>query len=163
MNNLQPEHYPEPPPFDDDTQEMAWGEVENVFHAAGMTAPLPGFSDRFLKRLELQRQREERKQALALILTNLVIALGFIILIGVGFLPSLGNQGGPVNLWVGMVSRIIIGFKMVGGLATTMLRTLPGVVPSSWWVTAIGLLGIVVALWVSIVRRHVQIQGVQHE
>lgn len=163
MNKLQPEHYLEPPQFDDEIQEMAWGKVERSFHDAGMAAPLPGFSDRFLKRLELERQKEERRQAWALILTNLVIAAGFIILIGVGFLPSLGGQGGPVNLWVGLVSRIIIGIKMFGGLATTMLRTLPGVVPSSWWVTAIALLGIVVALWVSMVRRHLQNQGVRHE
>lgn len=163
MNNLQPEHYLEPPQFDDVDQEIAWGKVESAFSDAGMSAPMTGFSDRFLKRLELERQKEERKQAWALILTNLVIATGFIILIGVGFLPSLGDEGGTINLWVGLVSRIIIGFKMVGGLATTMLRTLPGVVPSSWWITAMGLMGIVVALWVSMVRRHLQNQGVQHE
>lgn len=163
MNSLQPEKLPDEPRFEDILVETAWGEVESTFRSSGMVAPLPGFTDRWMKRLELARQKEERKQAWVLILTNLVIAFGFLLLIGMGFLPSISSQGGVVNLWVGLVSRAIIFVKMAGGLASTMLRTLPGVVPTSWWVAGFTLLGIVMALWVSMVRRHLQSQGARHD
>lgn len=163
MNNLQPEKDMDDLRFEDETLDFAWQKVESSFRSAGMVAPLPGFTNRWMQRLEQARQKQERRQAWALILTNLVIASGFILLIGLGFLPSVSGQGGAVNLWVGLMTKIIISVKMVGGLANTMLRTLPGVVPSSWWIAALTLLGIVVALWVSMVRRHFQNQGAQYE
>ncbi len=163
MNSLQPEKFDDEFRFEDILVETAWGEVETTFRSSGMVAPLPGFTNRWMQRLELARQKEERKQAWVLILTNLVIAFGFILLIGLGFLPSISGQGGVVNLWVGLVSRAVIFIKMTGGLASTMLRTLPGVVPNSWWIAGFTLLGIMVALWVSMVRRHLQNQGVQHD
>ena len=163
MNNLQPEKHEDDQRFEDKMVAVAWGEVENTFRSAGMVAPLPGFTARWMMRLEQARQKEERRQAWALILTNLVIASGFLILIGLGFLPSITEEGGLLNLWVGLLTRAVISIKMVGGLVNTMLRTLPGVVPTSWWIAGFTLLGIVVALWVSMVRRHLQNQGAQNE
>ena len=79
--------------FEDIMLETAWMEVENTFRAAGEVAPLPGFTSRWMERLELARQREERLQATALIITNLVIAFGFIILISMQFVPSVSSGG----------------------------------------------------------------------
>ncbi len=163
MNNLQPEKHEDEPRFEDKLLATAWTQVEDTFRTSGMVAPLPGFTSRWMARLELERQREERRQAWALILTNLVIALGFLILIGMGFLPSISAQGGLINLWISLLSRLVILMKMAGGLVNTMVRTLPGVVPTSWWVGGFTLLGIVVALWASMVRRHLRDQGAVHE
>ncbi|MGD2027213.1 MAG: hypothetical protein PVI99_05295 [Anaerolineales bacterium] len=163
MNNLQPEKHQDDQPFEDKLLATAWTQVEDTFRTSGMVAPLPGFTSRWMARLELERQREERRQAWALILTNLVIALGFLILIGMGFLPSISANGGVVNLWVGLLSRLVVFFKLAGGLTNTMIRTLPGVVPASWWVGGLTLVGIVVVLWLSMVRRHMRDQGAVHE
>jgi hypothetical protein len=46
--------------FEDIMLETAWVEVENTFKEAGQVAPLPGFTSRFMARLEMARQREER-------------------------------------------------------------------------------------------------------
>ena len=148
--------------FEDILLENAWRDVESTFRAAGEVAPLPGFTDRWMARLELARQREERMQATALIITNLVIAMGFLILIGLQFVPSV-SSGGLLELWVELLSRLVITVKMVAGLMGTFVRTLPGLVPTSWLVSGFTLMGILVAIWVSMARRHIIRQGAEHD
>lgn len=148
--------------FEDIMLETAWVEVENTFKEAGQVAPLPGFTSRFMARLEMARQREERLQATALIITNLVIAFGFIILISLQFVPSI-SSGGLLNLWVDLISRLVIFVKMVSGVMGTFFRTIPALVPTSWLVSGFTLMGIVVVLWISMARRHMRVQGAEHE
>ena len=163
MNDQQPNPEMNDLHFEDKKVEIAWGAVENTFRSAGMITPLPGFTGRWMERLEVERAKEERKQAWALVLTNLVIAIGFIILIGIQYVPSISYGGGVVSLWVEMVSRIALFLRMAGGLVSTLMRTLPGLVPTSWYYSGTALMGLVVVLWVSMVRRHLGHQGVNHE
>ena len=163
MNKQQPNPMKDEMHFKDKMLEMAWGEVENTFRHSGMVAPLPGFTGRWMARLEMQRQKEERRQAWALVVTNMVIAVGFVILIGIQYVPSVSSGGGIVALWVEMLSRVVLFFRMVSGLINTLLRTIPSLVPTSWWVSGTGVLGLAVVFWVSMVRRHLGEQGVTHE
>lgn len=149
-------------PFEDIMLESAWMEVENTFKSAGEVAPLPGFSSRWMARLEIERQREERMQAAALIIGNLVIAFGFLVLIGVQFVPSV-SSGGLLNLWVEVLSRFVIMAKMTAGVLGTFFRTIPALVPTSWLVSGFTLMAIIVAVWVSMIRRHLSRQGVNNE
>ena len=162
MNNQQPDPLTNDEHLEDKMLELAWGNVENSFRSAGMIDPLPGFTNRWMARLEVARQKEERKQAWTLILANLVIAVGFVILIGIQYVPSV-SSGGLVSVLVEIVSRVVLFVRMVIGLVGALLRTLPGLVPASWWVSGIGMVGLAVALWVSMVRRHLRGQGVNHE
>ncbi|MBN2043524.1 MAG: hypothetical protein JW757_00785 [Anaerolineales bacterium] len=148
--------------FEEIMLETAWEEVETVFRASGQVAPLPGFTSRFMERLELARQREERLQATALIISNLVIALGFIILISLQFVPSI-SSGGLLELWVGLITRLVVFVKMVSGVLSTFFRTIPALVPTSWLVSGFTLMGLVVVLWISMVRRHIRVQGARHD
>jgi hypothetical protein len=163
MNVQQPNPIMDDHNFEDKMLEMAWGEVESSFRSAGMATPLPGFTSRWMERLEKERVKEERRQAWALVLTNMVIAVGFIILIGIQYIPSLSTGGGPVALWVEIVSRVVLLLRMAVGLVSTLLRTLPGLVPVSWWISGTAVMGFVVVLWVSMVRRHLRNQGVDYE
>jgi len=148
--------------FEDIMLETAWSEVENTFRSAGEVAPLPGFTARWMERLELARQREERMQATALIIGNLVIAVGFLILIGLQFVPSV-SSGGVLDLWVDLLSRLVVTVRMAAGLIETFVRTLPGLIPTSWLVSGIAVVGILVSIWISMARRHIIRQGVEHE
>jgi len=148
--------------FEDIMLETAWKEVQSTFYSAGEVAPLPGFSARWMERLELARQREERMQATALIIGNLVIAIGFIILIGLQFVPTV-SSGGVVELWVELLSKLVVTFRMATGLAETFIRTLPGLIPTSWLISGLTLAGIMIVVWASIARRHIVRQGAEHE
>ncbi len=149
-------------PFEDIMLETAWQKVEKTFKSAGEVSPLPGFTSRWMDRLELERQREERMQAAALIIGNIVIAFGFLILIGLQFVPSV-SSGGLLDLWVDLLARYVISIRMTAGVLDTFFRTIPGLVPTSWLVSGFTFLAIIVAVWISIIRRHMSPQGVHNE
>ncbi|MEN8242558.1 MAG: hypothetical protein ABFS17_11590 [Chloroflexota bacterium] len=149
--------------FNDKQLEIAWEEIEQVFNSSGMVEPAPGFTARWNERLQLEKQQEDRRQAWMLIIMNLVIALGFLGLIAIQIAPSLSTGSSLLDIWVDMVSRMIVNLKMVGGVLGTLGRTLPGVIPTSWLMTGITALGIMVAVWASMVRQHIRNQGVSYE
>jgi hypothetical protein len=143
--------------------EIAWEEVEQAFRTSGMVEPAPGFMERWNERLQLEKQKEDRKQAWVLIVMNVVIALGFLGLISIQLVPSLSAGKSLLDIWVDMASRLIVNLKMIGGMLSTIRRTLPGVIPSSWIFSGLTALGIVVVVWASMVRQHIHKQGVPYE
>ena len=149
--------------FNEKQLEIAWEEVEQVFKSAGMVEPAPGFVGRWNERLQFEKQQEDRKQAWLLIIMNAVIALGFLGLIAIQIVPSLSAGNSLLDVWVDMVSRMIVNLKMVGGMLGTMQRTLPGLIPASWVMPGITALGIMVVVWASMVRQHIRNQGVTYE
>jgi hypothetical protein len=149
--------------FNEKQLEIAWEEVEQAFQTSGMVEPVPGFVGRWNERLQLEKQKEDRKQAWVLIVMNAVIALGFLGLISIQIVPSLSAGNSLLDIWVDLASRLIVNLKMVGGMLSTFRRTLPGVIPSSWIVSGFTALGIMVVLWASMVRQHIRKQGVPYE
>ena len=149
--------------FNEKQLEIAWEEVEQVFKNAGMVEPAPGFVGRWNERLQFEKQQEDRKQAWLLIIMNAVIALGFLGLIAIQIVPSLSAGNSLLDVWVDTVSRMIVNLKMVGGMLSTMQRTLPGLIPSSWVMPGITALGIMVVVWASMVRQHIRNQGAMYE
>ena len=139
--------------FEDKTLETAWQEVEYTFRSAGMVSPRPGFTQRWHQKLAAEKAKQERKQAWLLVISNLVIALGFFGLIGLQMIPSIAFTDNILTLWVDLISRLVVSLKMFFGIAGTLGRTLPGVIPTSWWVSGFTLAGMLVVLWVSMVRR----------
>ena len=149
--------------FNEKQLEIAWEEVEQAFQTSGMVEPAPGFVGRWNERLQLEKQKEDRKQAWVLIVMNVVIALGFLGLISIQIVPSLSAGNSLLDIWVDLASQLIVNLKMVGGMLSTIRRTLPGVIPSSWIVSGFTALGIMVVLWASMVRQHIRKQGVPYE
>jgi hypothetical protein len=143
--------------------ESAWEDLEQAFKASGMVEPAPGFVGRWNERLLLEKQREDRRQAWMLVIMNLVIALGFLGLISIQIVPSLTEGSSLLDIWVDMLSKLIVNLKMVGGMFGTLRRTLPGLIPSSWVMPGVTALGILVVLWASMVRQHIRNQGVTYE
>lgn len=146
--------------FSDQILETAWQEIENEFRVSGFVTPAPGFGDRFRSRLEMQRVAREHKQAWLVVAINLVIALGFLLLIGIQFIPTLPNYNNLISFWVKLFSQSIIFIKMIWTILETFFRTMPGLIPSSWWVNAVVSSAVLFILWISLMRQYVQKQGV---
>jgi hypothetical protein len=145
--------------YDDHILESAWREVEAEFQVSGFISPAPGFGSRFRARLEMQRVAREQKQAWLVVAINLVIALGFLILIGIQFFPALPTFDNFISFLVKLFSQSIIFIKMIWTILETFLRTMPGLIPSSWWVNAVVSIVVLLILWVSLIRQFVQKQG----
>jgi hypothetical protein len=147
--------------FNDQTLESTWREVEAEFQASGYVSPAPGFGSRFRARLEMQRIAREQKQAWLIVAINLVIALGFLILIGIQFMPSLPSFDGFFSFWVKLFSQSVIFINMIGTIIETFIRTIPGLIPSTWLINAFVSIGLLLLLWLSLMRQYVQKQGVR--
>ena len=146
--------------FDEQLIESVWQQVELEFRASGMVAPTPGFAKRWQERLAKHRLREERKQAWLVLILCTVIALGFLFLSGVQFIPSLPSADGIFAVWVDFFAKVVVFVKMVVGILETLIRTLPRVIPPSWWISIISSFVVLVALWASMMKQYVQRQGV---
>jgi len=149
--------------FNEHQIEQAWKEVEHAFKSSGMVGPTSGFVDRWNERLLLEEQRADRRQAWTLVVMNVVIALGFLGLISIQVVPSLTEGSSLLDIWVDMVSKLIVTLKMFTGVFGTLQRTLPRVIPTSWVMPGLTGLGILVVLWVSMMRQHIQNQGAAYE
>ncbi|MGD8457828.1 MAG: hypothetical protein PVF83_15705 [Anaerolineales bacterium] len=146
--------------FSEQVLESAWQEVEIELKLSGFVSPAPGFGARFRSRLEMQRVAREQKQAWLVVAINLVIALGFLILIGIQFVPTLPTNNNFISFWVELFSKSIIFIKMIWTILETFIRTIPSLIPSSWWMNAAITSAVLFILWISLMRQHVQKQGV---
>ena len=146
--------------FNEQILESAWREVETEFQASGFISPTSGFGSRFRARLEMQRVAREQKQAWLVVAINLVIALGFLILIGLQFVPTLPTYGNFVSFWVKLFSQSVVYIKMIWTILETFFRTISGLIPLSWWGNALVSVAVLLVLWVSLMRHYVQKQGV---
>jgi hypothetical protein len=146
--------------FDEQILESAWQEVEIEFRVSEMVTPAPGFVNRWQTRLDQRRIKAENKQAWVIVGINVVIALGFFTLIGMRLVPTMPSYASFLSFWVDLFAQTVIFFKMAGTIIETLFRTLPGLIPPTWWTNAIMSTGVLLLLWISLMRQYVQKQGV---
>jgi hypothetical protein len=140
--------------------DAAWEEIKLEFTSAGLAEPAPGFTYRFKQRLLARRQEEQRRQAWIFVGINTIAAILLLSLIGLMYIPALSRPGSLLLEFVGMFSRVVVFIKMVLGLGGSLIRTLPGVVPFSWWMGATAGLIVLCMLWLSMFHQAAQEQGV---
>ena len=56
--------------FNENQIEVAWEEIEQAIKASGMVEPAPGFVGRWNERLQLEKEREDRRQGWMLVIMN---------------------------------------------------------------------------------------------
>lgn len=147
------------PHFENDLHESAWQELAFEFKSAGMAGPESGFTNRWQRRLAKHHEAVARRQAWVVFSANVVIALGFLTLMGLRIVPGLPGPNQFITIWVELFAQIVIFIKMSVGLLDTLTRTLPGVVPVRWWLSIFGSFGMLILFWVSMIRQQVQEQG----
>jgi hypothetical protein len=146
--------------FDERLLNSAWQEVEVQFRSSDMVEPAPGFVNRWKDRLAYTRKLEQRRQAWIFVAINAVAALALLSIIGLLRLPAISE---PSEFFVGVVeilSRVFINTKMVFSVLGSLIRTLPGIVPASWWTSFMVSMGGLTLLWYSMIRQIVQQPGV---
>lgn len=139
--------------------ESGWQQVENTFHTAGMAEPAPGFVTRFQTRLVKQRAQDERKQAWRVLVIYAAIALVLLSTIGYLWAQTINEPSDLILLWAGLVSKIWVYIKMFVSIFLSLGRTLPNLVPYSWWITMVSFVGGTVLFWALTVRQYLSLDG----
>lgn len=146
--------------YDERHIESGWQQVENTFRTAGMVKPAPGFVTRFQTRLAEQRVQDERKQAWRVLVVYATIALVLLSTMGYLWTQTINEPSDLILLWVGLVSKIWVYIKMFVSIFLSLGRTLPNLVPLSWWTTIVSFVGGTVLFWGLTVREYLSLDGV---
>ena len=147
--------------FDDTTLDAAWIQVERSIRSSGLKSPAPGFNQRWQARLVKHKDATRRKEVWLLVGISLIVALGFLVFLSLQMIPFFSSQDGFLSFFVNLFANIIVFVNMIGSIFETLSRTLPRILPISLQVSVIGSLFMLFILWVSMMRRYVQNQGVQ--
>lgn len=140
--------------------ETAWREIELEIIACGMMEPKNGFPQRFKQRLSSQREAEQRRQAWIFIGINVISAISLLVMIAVFYMPSLTGPSDLLIKIAGLFSRFTLHVQMISGCIFSLARTLPNIVPVSWWASILICLSVLSILWFSLMRPAFQKPGV---
>jgi predicted anti-sigma-YlaC factor YlaD len=122
-------------------------EVESRLRAAPAVAPSPGFTNRWLARLDGERQKIHRRQTLAILL--FYIGGAAVVLASLGLLAVQYFQS-PVTFFWSWLYRLMTLVELVSGaeeMFRVSLRTLIGLIPLAGWVLFFGILSELAVIW----------------
>lgn len=122
-------------------------EVESRLRAAPAVTPSPGFTNRWLARLEAERQKLHRRQTLAILL--FYIGGAAIVLASLGILGLQYFQSPETFFW-SWLYRLMTLVDLVSGageMYRVSLRTIIDLIPLTGWVLFVGILSELAVIW----------------
>ena len=132
--------------------EASWLDVTNLFATVPTVAPSPGFVNRWQATLEtdrmLARETRQRWQSWIMLIAIANGALIMLVLLGVQVFRTYTSLTDLLLAWV---YRLAVIFTLAHGLQNvfgTLLRTIPGLIPASWWGMASLLFGFSTLVWI---------------
>ncbi|HBX69652.1 MAG TPA: hypothetical protein DEH25_09805 [Chloroflexi bacterium] len=132
--------------------EDAWLDVANLFETVPEVDPAPGFVNRWQITLEADRvaakaarQRWQSWILLVLIANGAALAL---VLTGVQLFRTYGSFSEFVLSWVYRAATLVVIASGIQNVFVTLARTLPILVPTSWWVGIVITLSMSTLLWI---------------
>ncbi|OGO27456.1 MAG: hypothetical protein A2Z16_17190 [Chloroflexi bacterium RBG_16_54_18] len=130
----------------------AWREVEQAFQRSPVVLPEMGFTSRWQKRLEADRQRVHAMQALLV----LAFCLGVVVLLtGSLFLlawPWARTPDLVVWFWISRVFSILSIAGAIRASVGIILNTVTSLIPLGGWILLVGLASELAVLWLVSIR-----------
>ena len=130
------------------TLENALSKMETTLREQPALAPEAGFSGRWQKRLEVERQRAHRRQTISMLALCAGGAVGLLALLTALVWPWLRSP--EALAWVGLY-RMLVVYSYIQGVGQTfgdMFLSLAGATSLVVWVFAFGLFSELSMLWV---------------
>lgn len=132
--------------------EPAWGDVQALIKKAPAIDPLPGFTDRWHKRLEEHRLRKQRRLAWYIVAGVGALALVLFVIFGAQLQELLSSPGNLILLWVSRVTGVLSLYWAFENLLNGLTAQIPAF---SWLmlVFGIGLLSFLSVAWLATYRK----------
>jgi hypothetical protein len=130
----------------------AWQAVEADLRTAPLLEPQPGFSKRWLERLEMDRQRLRRRQALAALqfyIAGAFLLLGSLLIL---YWPALQSPGTLILNWVSHLMLLVYFAGSTTDLLSSIVFAAVRQIPLLWWVLLAGIASELGVLWVVSLR-----------
>jgi predicted anti-sigma-YlaC factor YlaD len=132
--------------------EDAWLDVANLFTEVPDIEPAPGFVNRWQTHLETERaatramrQRWQSWIVLVLIANGAAVAM---LLLGVQLFNTYDSVTDFVLSWVYKAASALVLVNGFQSAFLTLFRTIPGLIPTSWWVGIAVILSVSTLFWI---------------
>lgn len=135
----------------------AWSSVQDLFKEATAMEPLPGFTNRWKVRQEVQTKQElNRKSQKQSWITLMVSSLGAGLFLSLMIMQILTIVKAPTELlFIGIfqVTNFISQIITVGDLVTTFISITFGLLPPVYWIAVATGLTLLSILWILSLRK----------
>ena len=131
--------------------ENAWIGVERLFAEVTDIEPAPGFINRWQATLEADRAAKkavsQRWQSLIFLVVIANFAAIALALLGIQLFNTYGSVTEWVMSWVYKAATTMVLVNGFGNAFITISRTIPPLIPNSWWASIAVLLGFSTIVW----------------
>ena len=137
----------------EELRKEAIHQVKKMMRSSRMVSPRVGFTTRWVKRYRRENIKLMRRQAAIFVLINSIIAFSLLGIIGWIYFYGTSSFSGAVAKLVSQMSiswaEVQVFFQVVG----PVVKAIPGIIPSTWWITIISLVSLVLITWASRLRK----------
>lgn len=135
------------------TMAAALAQVDRLFEAEPMAAPVAGFTLRWKRRLERKGRRRARAytaSATALILVGLIFTAW---LAGTAIWGWLMGAADQVAIWIESIVRFVAQLRLTGRLYTILAESFLSQVPAGIWISVGMLAAVALGMWIVSARK----------
>ena len=131
----------------EEIREDAVHQIEDMMRSSKMVRPRFGFTTRWMKRYRRENIKLMRRQAAIFVLINSIIAFALLGVIGWIYFYGTNSFNGVIAKLVSQISSSWADVQVIFQVAGSVLRTVPGIIPSAWWISIASLVAIVLIAW----------------
>lgn len=130
------------------TLAASWQVVETHLRLAPMQSPRAGFAARFEARLDVERKRLNQRQTFAVMAFSVVAATLLFVSLLILVWPWLRSPDVFLWNWIYRAFTFANYAEATSDFLAPLFRSVPAVIPATWWILFIGLVSELCVLWV---------------
>jgi hypothetical protein len=132
-------------------------KVDDVLQSTMLLSPSPGFVKRFRRRLEVEILEEKytrhRWQSWIFFILTLNVIAFLLLALGVGFFATYSSPAELIFAYISRLTSLISFLNTVQNIALITVNSLIGLVPPSWWMLIMSIVGLFSLFWVVVIQR----------
>jgi len=134
-------------------REDAIHQVEEMMRNSSIVEPRVGFTTRWIKRHRRENVKLMRRQTVVFVIINTVISFALLGVIGWIYFYGTNSFSGAVAKLVSQMSSSLAEIQVFFQVSGSVLKIVPDIIPGSWWLTIISLVGVILFAWTSRIRK----------
>lgn len=131
---------------------VAWRETENELRTAPIISPEPGFTNRWLVRLEQKRRQSRKQQTAVMLIVTIASALLLLSLLTFTVLPWINNPNVFIWSYLYRFTKVYSYFNTIGNIAGILFSATARLIPISWLIFMVGIICELGVLWIVFYR-----------
>jgi hypothetical protein len=135
------------------TMASALAQVDRLFEAEPMAAPVAGFTSRWKRRLDRKNRRRSRGYTLIVTASIVIGLVSTAWLTGTAVWRWFLGAADQVALWIESLVRFATQLRLTGRLYTILVENFLSQVPAGIWISIAMLSSIALAIWIVSARK----------